>query len=103
MFPPSYSWKLMVEAAYRKYPNPYSSHIHSLDTLQRRVTGRKIYSHRLFCTMWSIPSLVIKVSGLVMTDQTILADHMIIDWRYSCAVDCRFQPTTTPSKGAICM
>lgn len=59
----SYPWKLMVEAAYRKYPNPYSSHVHSLDTAQRRVTGSLLYSCRLFCTMWNIPTLVRKVVG----------------------------------------
>lgn len=61
---PSYSWKLMVEAAFRKYPNPYSSHVHSLDTIQRRVSGSKIYSHRLFCTLWNIPAVVLKASQM---------------------------------------
>ncbi len=59
--PLSFPWKVMAEAAYRKYPNPHSSHVHSLDTLQRRVAGRTIYSHRLFCANWSIPNLVLKV------------------------------------------
>lgn len=59
--PPRYPWKVMVEAAYRKYPNPHSSHVHSLDTLQRRLAGRTLYSHRLFCATWSIPNLVLKV------------------------------------------
>lgn len=52
-----------MEAAFRKYPNPYSAHVHSLDTIQRRVSasGRRLYSHRLFCTMWNIPTIVLKV------------------------------------------
>lgn len=59
--PCSYPWRLMVEAAYRKYPNPHSPQVHSLDTVERRASGRRLYSHRLFCTLWNIPTLVLKV------------------------------------------
>ena len=57
-----------MEAAYRKYPNPYSSSVHSLDTLERSVTaapgetvGTRLLSRRLFCTKWSIPSFITRV------------------------------------------
>jgi len=59
----SYPWELMVEAAYRKYPNPHNPNVKSLDTLERREnTPRRLFSHRLFCTVWSVPPLVLKVS-----------------------------------------
>ena len=58
----SYPWELMVEAAYRKYPNPHNPNVKSLDTLERRDTPRQLFSHRLFCTVWSVPPLVLKVS-----------------------------------------
>ena len=67
----SFPWDQMVEAAYRKYPNPHSSSVHSLDTLERRVTaapnrsvGTQLYSHRIFSTRWNVPSLVMKVRGV---------------------------------------
>ncbi|KAL5467036.1 hypothetical protein EMCRGX_G031203 [Ephydatia muelleri] len=56
-------WELIVQAAYRKYPNPYNPHVKSLDTLNRVASARKLYSHRLFCTLWNVPSLVLKIVG----------------------------------------
>ncbi len=48
----------MVVAASRKYPNPYSSHVRSLDTLHRKTSGRRLYSHRLIGAMWNIPASI---------------------------------------------
>ncbi|XP_064393903.1 PRELI domain containing protein 3A-like [Halichondria panicea] len=66
----NFPWERMVEAAYRKYPNPYSSSVHSLDTLERSVTaapgeavGTRILSRRLFCTRWNIPSFITRMTG----------------------------------------
>lgn len=58
----SHPWELMVKAAYRKYPNPYSTSVKTLDTLERNSTPDEVYSHRLFSTMWNLPSMVINVS-----------------------------------------
>ena len=52
----------MAEAAYRKYPNPYNPNVRSLDTLERRAAPGRLFSHRLFSTMWNIPQLVLNVS-----------------------------------------
>jgi len=55
----------MAKAAYRKYPNPNSSHVHSLDTVGRSVEGNRILSYRFFCTIWSgLPSFVMKVGTI---------------------------------------
>lgn len=51
-----------MAAAYRKYPNPHSTSVKTLDTLERSSTASEIYSHRLFSTMWNIPNLVQNVS-----------------------------------------
>lgn len=51
----------MVEAAYRKYPNPHTTSVDSLDTLERSSVLGRLYSHRIFCTKWSIPSFVHKI------------------------------------------
>ena len=65
----------MVEAAYRKYPNPYSTSIKSLDTLERSCSPHQVYSHRLFSTMWSIPSIVQNVSVYVGGNISIHLNH----------------------------
>ena len=75
----SYPWKLMVEAAYRKYPNPYSEHVHSLDTVQRSVSGRRLYSNRLFCTVWNLPALVLKASTVTVKSMGILISICFFD------------------------
>lgn len=58
----SHPWERMVEAAFRKYPNPHSPNVHTLDTIERRVmaTGG-LYSHRIFGTMWNVPTIVLNV------------------------------------------
>ena len=58
----SHPWEVMVEAAYRKYPNPYNPNVKSLDILERRISSPgKLFSRRLFCTMWCLPYIVVKV------------------------------------------
>ena len=51
----------MVRAAYRKYPNPRNPNIKSIDVLERRMEGRRLYSHRLFATLWNVPTIVLTV------------------------------------------
>ncbi len=68
----SHPWEVMVEAAYRKYPNPHNPNVRTLDTLERRVdsVARRLFSHRLFSTMWSIPTVVMKVRHMTGVDTT---------------------------------
>ena len=58
----SHPWETVVEAAYRKYPNPHSANVHTLDTIQRRVisTGG-LFSHRVFGTVWNLPTIALNV------------------------------------------
>ena len=58
----SHPWERMAEAAYRKYPNPHSVNVHALDTIERRVTPTGgLFSHRIFGTMWNIPTIALNV------------------------------------------
>ena len=57
----------MAEAAYRKYPNPHSANVHTLDTIERRVTSRGgLFSHRIFGTYWNVPTIALNVSPYCM-------------------------------------
>ena len=51
----------MVEAAYRKYPNPHNTSVSSLDTIGRRTLRGLLFSHRIFATLWNLPSIVTNV------------------------------------------
>ena len=65
----SHPWETTVEAAYRKYPNPHSSNVHTLDTVQRRVTSTGgLLSHRIFGTRWNIPTIALNVCLHTSTD-----------------------------------
>ena len=52
----------MVEAAYRKYPNPHNPNVKALDVLERKVETRgRLFSHRIFTTLWNVPLIVLQV------------------------------------------
>jgi hypothetical protein len=54
----------MAEAAYRKYPNPHSVNVHTLDTVERRETATGgLFSHRIFGTKWNIPTIALNIIG----------------------------------------
>lgn len=58
----SHPWEKMAEAAFRKYPNPHSGNVHTLDTIERRVTATgELFSHRIFGTLWNIPTIALNV------------------------------------------
>ncbi|XP_019858723.1 PREDICTED: PRELI domain containing protein 3B-like isoform X2 [Amphimedon queenslandica] len=61
-----FPWETVVQAAYRKYPTRHNTNVKTLDTLERRCgqngSGRVLFSHRLFGTLWNVPALVINVS-----------------------------------------
>ena len=50
-----------MQAAYSKYPNSYNTNVKGLDTLERRVCDRSLYSHRIFTTLWNVPPIVLQV------------------------------------------
>ncbi|XP_019860556.1 PREDICTED: PRELI domain containing protein 3B-like [Amphimedon queenslandica] len=62
-----FPWETVVQAAYRKYPTRHNTNVKTLDTLERRCgqngSGRVLFSHRLFGTLWNAPALVINILG----------------------------------------
>lgn len=62
-----FPWETVVQAAYRKYPTRHNTNVKTLDTLERRCgqngSGRVLFSHRLFGTLWNVPALVINILG----------------------------------------
>jgi len=57
----SYPWEQVVQAAYRKYPNPHNPSVVATDVVERKVFGGKILTKRLLATSWNVPFLVTKV------------------------------------------
>jgi hypothetical protein len=53
-------WPAVTLANWNKYPNPYSSHVLSCDTLDRRVDPRTgvITTERLLCCKQPVPSIL---------------------------------------------
>jgi len=43
----NYAWDQLAKAFWNRYPNPYSTHVLSEDTLYREVRGSQLYSRRL--------------------------------------------------------
>ena len=57
-----YSWDKVVQAAYRKYPNPYNPNVIATDVVERKVYPGKIITKRLLTMSWNLPYIVKKVS-----------------------------------------
>ena len=57
----SYPWEQVVQAAYKKYPNPHNPNVVATDVVERKVCGGNISTKRILATDWNIPYLVTKV------------------------------------------
>lgn len=58
-------WKTVVQAAWRKYPNPLQSSVSGLDVVARRVEpGGVLTSRRLMQTEWGLPGWATALVGL---------------------------------------
>lgn len=75
----SYPWEQVVQAAYRKYPNPYNPSVVGTDVVERDVSCGKITTKKLIATVWNLPSLVTKVDS----DVSLPMIELI------CFLDCR--------------
>ncbi|XP_065914290.1 PRELI domain containing protein 3B-like [Dysidea avara] len=58
-----YPWDQVVQAAYRKYPNPYNPKVIANDVVERKVSCKKIFTKRLLTMNWNLPYLVKKIVG----------------------------------------
>jgi len=58
-------WHAVVEAAWRKYPNPLKPEVVGLDVVDRKVDANGILkTNRVITTEWHIPTWVSKLIGL---------------------------------------
>lgn len=44
-----YCWLAVCRAFFKRYPNPYSAHVLSEDTLHREIKHDKFLNKRIFC------------------------------------------------------
>lgn len=49
-------WPNVAAGYWNRYPNPYSSHVYSVDTLETKVVDGKLYCRRLIMKTNSVPS-----------------------------------------------
>ena len=62
-----HSWDTVVEAAWKKYPNPWSKAVKAIDVLDRHVDEKGILkTHRLMTTQWGFPGWAKKVGFLFL-------------------------------------
>jgi len=58
-------WHTVVNAAWRKYPNPLKPEVVGLDVLDRKVDNKGIlHTNRIITTEWHIPYWVTRLIGL---------------------------------------
>ncbi|XP_076350920.1 PRELI domain containing protein 3A-like [Tachypleus tridentatus] len=73
----SHPWETVVQAAWRKYPNPMNPAVVGIDVVDRRVTEGVLKTHRLISTKWGLPSWATRILG---ADRTCYAsEHSEVD------------------------
>ncbi|CAK9293612.1 unnamed protein product, partial [Gordionus sp. m RMFG-2023] len=62
LFNISHPWDTVTKAAWRKYPNPMNTSVHSIDVINRSVDAHSgaLITHRLIQTSWRIPAWIQK-------------------------------------------
>jgi len=56
-------WDTVVNAAYRKYPNPISNAVTAIDVVKQEINDGVLRSERLLQSQFHIPSWVTKLTG----------------------------------------
>ena len=51
-----FSWQQVAEAIFQRYPNPFSTHVLSEDTMHRAVIGNVLYTRRFLTKTNKLPS-----------------------------------------------
>ncbi|KAK2579544.1 hypothetical protein KPH14_010843 [Odynerus spinipes] len=70
-----FDWKQVVQGFWIKYPNPYSSHVLSEDTISREVKDGKLYSKRLLTKTNGVPKwgeMFVKKNSVKIVEESIL-------------------------------
>lgn len=72
----NYSWDHLAKAFWLRYPNPYSSHVLSEDTLFREIRGNLLYSRRLFTKTNRLPKWG---ERFVKSGETTIVEESYVD------------------------
>lgn len=73
-----FSFETVTVAFFNKYPNPYSSHVESVDTLAREIKeDGKLYTTRLIKKNGKLPKWVRPFLGKI--SHTWIIEHTVID------------------------
>ncbi|CAL1688410.1 unnamed protein product [Lasius platythorax] len=73
-----YSWIAVCQAFFRRYPNPYATHVLSEDTLYRKVSGTSLFSTRIFRKRATV-SLPSWAQKLVKNPQVLILEESVVD------------------------
>ncbi|KAK2179249.1 hypothetical protein NP493_503g02063 [Ridgeia piscesae] len=72
-------WETVVQAAWRKYPNPLNPSVVALDVIERNLDKQSgaLKVRRLMATEWGIPNWIVKFIG--MTDTCYVDERIEVD------------------------
>merc|ERR1712141_879979 len=75
----SHPWETIVQAAWRKYPNPINPNVTGLDVIDREVDSNGILkTHRLMSTSWGMPGWAQAIIG---DNRAYVSEHSEVDPR----------------------
>jgi len=67
-------WETVVQACWRKYPNPMNTNVQGTDVVDRSVDQNGVlHSHRLMTTDWAMPGWVARLVG--MPERMYISEH----------------------------
>ncbi|CAJ0594221.1 unnamed protein product [Cylicocyclus nassatus] len=72
-----HDWETVVNAAWRKYPNPMNQGVTGMDVLRQTLQAGKILSERLIQSRFQIPSWATKLTGFSGTQYS--HEYTVID------------------------
>ncbi|XP_064598930.1 PRELI domain containing protein 3B-like [Liolophura sinensis] len=74
----THPWETVVQAAWRKYPNPMNPSVVGIDVVERSVTPSGILkSHRLMSTAWGLPTWAVNILGA--SESCYASEHSEVD------------------------
>ncbi|RCN39461.1 PRELI-like family protein, partial [Ancylostoma caninum] len=72
-----HDWETVVNAAWRKYPNPMNQGVTGMDVLRQTLQAGKILSERIIQSHFHIPSWATKLTGFSGTQYS--HEYTVID------------------------
>ncbi|CAH0394662.1 unnamed protein product [Bemisia tabaci] len=59
----NHPWEKVVEAAWRKYPNPMNPAVTGIDVVDRQVSDGVLITKRLIASQWGLPGWAVSIVG----------------------------------------